>query len=166
MSDTLAVMGRAAEVIRDARARAGLTQVELARRSGIAQNVISDYERGKREPSFGAVDILLGAAGLMIEFTPLSELERVRRRRDEIIATLAAHSLTNAGIFGSVARGEETSASDIDILVDAPRGVGLFAMLSAQGELEELLGRTVDLIPREGLKPDVAANVHGEEVLL
>jgi len=159
-------MGRAAEVIRDARARAGLTQVELARRSGIAQNVISDYERGKREPSFGAVDILLGAAGLTIEYKPLPELERVQRRRDEIVEVLAAHGLTNAGVFGSVARGEETSASDIDILVDVPRGVGLIAMLSAQGELERLLGRTVDLIPREGLKPDVAVNVSREEVPL
>ncbi|MBS1905539.1 MAG: XRE family transcriptional regulator [Actinobacteria bacterium] len=153
-------------MIRDARARAGLTQVELARRSGIAQNVISDYERGKREPSFGAVDVLMNAAGLTIEYAPLSELERVRRKRDEIVAVLAAHGLTNAGIFGSVARGEETLTSDIDLLVDVPPGVGLFAMLRAQGELETLLGRTVDLIPREGLKPDVASNVSRDEVLL
>jgi len=159
-------MGRAAEVIRDARARAGLTQVELARRSGIAQNVISDYERGKREPSFGTVDVLMNAAGLTIEYAPLSELERVRRRRDEIIEVLAAHGLTNVGVFGSVARGEETSTSDIDLLVDIAPGTGLFPLLRAQGHLESLLGRDVDLVPRAGLKPDVAVNATREEVPL
>lgn len=159
-------MSRAAELIRDARKRAALTQAQLAARSGIAQNVISDYERGKREPSFGAVDALMDAAGLTIEYSPLSELDRVRRRRDEIVETLAAHGLTNVGIFGSVARGEETSTSDIDLLVDVAPGVGLFAMLTAQGALESLLGRAVDLIPRAGLKPDVAVNVVRDEVLL
>jgi len=153
-------------VIRDARARAGLTQVELARRSGIAQNVISDYERGKREPSFGAVDILLGAAGLTIEYKPLPELERVRRRRDEIVEVLAAHGLTNAGVFGSVARGEETSASDIDILVDIAPGTTLLTIIGAQIELENLLGRPVDLVPRDGLKPDVAPAVARDVVSL
>ena len=153
-------------MIRDARARAGLTQVELARRSGIAQNVISDYERGKREPSFGAVDILLGAAGLTIEYKPLSELERVRRSRDEIVEVLAAHGLTNAGVFGSVARGEETSASDIDILVDIAPGTTLLTIIGAQIELENLLGRPVDLVPRDGLKPDVAPAVARDVVSL
>jgi len=153
-------------VIRDARARAGLTQVELARRSGIAQNVISDYERGKREPSFGAVDILLGAAGLTIEYKPLPELERVQRRRDEIVEVLAAHGLTNAGVFGSVARGEETSASDIDILVDIAPGTTLLTIIGAQIELENLLGRPVDLVPRDGLKPDVAPAVARDVVSL
>jgi len=159
-------MSRAAEVIRDARRRAGLTQVELARRSGIAQNVISDYERGKREPSFGAVDILLGAAGLAIEYTPLSELDRIRRKRDEIIDVLAAHGLTNVGVFGSVARGEETSESDIDLLVDVAPDTGLLSIIRAQDELEKLLGREIDLIPRAGLKPRVAIEVTREVVTL
>lgn len=153
-------------MIRHARARAGMTQVELARRSGIAQNVISDYERGKREPSFGAVDLLLGAAGLTLEFTPLSELDRVRRRRDDVEKVLTAHGLMNVAVFGSVARGEETGMSDIDLLVDAPPNIGLFALLRAQEELEQLLGRAVDLIPRSGLKPDVAANAVRDEVPL
>ncbi len=153
-------------MIRDARARAGLTQVELALRSGIAQNVISDYERGKREPSFGAVDILVSAAGLEIEFTPLSELDRIRRRRDEIVELLAMHGLTNVGVFGSVARGEETSASDIDLLVDISPGTTLITIIGAQIELERLLGRPVDLVPRDGLKPDVAPAVARDVVML
>ncbi|WP_251438623.1 MULTISPECIES: helix-turn-helix domain-containing protein [unclassified Microbacterium] len=159
-------MARAAEVIREARKRAGMTQIELARRSGIAQNVISDYERGKREPSFGAVDLLLGAAGLTIEYAPLSELERIRRRRDEIVDVLAAHGLTNVGVFGSVARGEETSTSDIDLLVDIADGTGLLAIIGAQVELEDLLGRSVDLVPRDGLKADVTPSVTRDVVML
>ncbi|MBS1897622.1 MAG: helix-turn-helix domain-containing protein [Actinobacteria bacterium] len=153
-------------MIREARKRAGMTQIELARRSGIAQNVISDYERGKREPSFGAVDLLLGAAGLTIEYAPLSELERIRRRRDEIVDVLAAHGLTNVGVFGSVARGEETSTSDIDLLVDIADGTGLLAIIGAQVELEDLLGRSVDLVPRDGLKADVTPSVTRDVVML
>ncbi|SDM36157.1 helix-turn-helix domain-containing protein [Microbacterium azadirachtae] len=159
-------MSRAAEVIREARKRAALTQAQLAARSGIAQNVISDYERGKREPSFGAVDVLMCAAGLSLEYAPLSELERIQRRRDEIVELLAEHGLTNAGVFGSVARGEETNSSDIDLLIDVAPGTGLFPLLRAQGALESMLGREVDLVPRAGLKPDVAANITHEVVPL
>ncbi|WP_345183443.1 nucleotidyltransferase domain-containing protein [Microbacterium panaciterrae] len=153
-------------MVRDARARAGLTQVELARRSGIAQNVISDYERGKREPSFGAVDVLLNAAGIALELRPVRTLDVLLRRREEIERVLALHGLKNVGVFGSVARGEETEQSDVDLLIDVAPDVGLFALLRAQHELELLLGRAVDLIPRAGLKPDVAAQVTRDQVLL
>jgi len=114
-------MGRAAEVIRAARRRTALTQVELARRSGIAQNVISDYERGKREPSFGAVDALLAAAGVTIEFTPLSTLDRVRRHRDEIVRIATEHGATNLELFGSVARSrlEDILAAATTTILDA-----------------------------------------------
>ena len=159
-------MSRAAKVVRDARKRAGLTQVELARRSGIAQNVISDYERGKREPSFGAVDILVNAAGLKIEFTPLSELDRIRRRRDEIVELLAAHGLTNVGVFGSVARGEETGVSDIDLLVDVRPDTDLLRHHDAQVELELPARSPRRPVPRAGLKPNVAPAVARDVVML
>ncbi|HVT77532.1 MAG TPA: helix-turn-helix transcriptional regulator [Acidimicrobiales bacterium] len=50
-------------LIREARERAGLTQAELAARSGVAQSTISAYESGKREPGVEALERLLDAAG-------------------------------------------------------------------------------------------------------
>ena len=50
-------------LLREARERAGLTQKQLADRSGIAQSTISAYEAGKREPGLEALRKLLNAAG-------------------------------------------------------------------------------------------------------
>jgi transcriptional regulator with XRE-family HTH domain len=50
-------------LLREARERAGLTQQQLAERSGVAQSTISAYESGKREPGVNALRTLLLAAG-------------------------------------------------------------------------------------------------------
>jgi len=55
-------------LVREARERAGLTQKQLAERSGIAQSTISAYESGKREPGVEALDRLLRAAGYELTF--------------------------------------------------------------------------------------------------
>lgn len=152
-------MPTAAELIRDARTRASLTQSALAKASGVPQNVISDYERGKREPSFRTVDLLLTAAGVVIELTRRSTLEQLRAHRDEIHTVLAAHGAANPTVFGSVAREQDSAESDIDLLIDADAGTTLFDLLSMQAELEAMFGRPVDLTLRSGLKPGVAAAV-------
>lgn len=138
----------------------------LAERSGVPQSVISDYERGRREPSFGAVDLILRAADVELRATPVSALEQVRRHRDEILRRLGEAGMTDVSVFGSVARGDETRASDIDLLVDVAPGTGLFPLLRVQGELEALLGRPVDLVPRTALKDDAAMAAAREAVAL
>ena len=73
-------------------------------------------------------------------------------QRDEVLQILRTHKaalaakygVTRLGIFGSVARGEATSASDIDIVVEMPPD--LFQMVHMQEELEQLLRTSVDLI--------------------
>jgi len=52
-----------ATVIRQVRRRRGLTQAELARRAGISQPVVSAYERGRRDPTYGTLRKLVEAAG-------------------------------------------------------------------------------------------------------
>ena len=49
-------------------------------------------------------------------------------------------------VFGSVARGEDTETSDLDILVEVPKGVTLLDMVSLQRELEIVLGISVDVV--------------------
>jgi predicted nucleotidyltransferase len=68
-------------------------------------------------------------------------------------------------VFGSVARGEETSESDIDFLVDFPRGYDLFSQRLALAEcLAEITGRPVDLVPEHELNRHLKSKVLAEAV--
>jgi transcriptional regulator with XRE-family HTH domain len=57
----------AGSVLREARRRAGLSQVELARRAGVTQSVVSAYESGARQPSVPTLARLVGATGFELE---------------------------------------------------------------------------------------------------
>lgn len=59
------------------------------------------------------------------------------------------------GIFGSVARGEESESSDIDVLVDFNEGADLFDFVGLSLFLEEKLHRPVDIVPTDTIKSDV-----------
>lgn len=161
-------MSRAAEVIREARRRSGLTQTQLAERSGLPQSVISDYERGRREPAFAAVDRLVAATDHVLALTRSDSSIRsaVLESGPRLRAALEPFGARNVRVFGSVARGEDTPSSDIDLLVDIDDGIGLFALLRMKRIAEDLLGRDVDLVPVSGLKPDVAERVLSEAVPL
>ena len=87
-------------------------------------------------------------------------------RSSDLRTLLSEYGVTNIEVFGSVARGDDGEDSDIDLLVDIAPTVGLFDLLRAQSAAESLLGRAVDLIPRQGLKPDVAETIRGEIVPL
>lgn len=92
--------------------------------------------------------------------------QRVRHHRVELQEVLARYGLSNARVFGSVARGEEGPDSDVDLLVDIPQGVGLVTLGRCQAEIERLLGARVDLVPAGDLKAGVAAEVLAEAVAL
>jgi uncharacterized protein len=65
------------------------------------------------------------------------------------------YHIKNMGIFGSVARGEHTENSDIDILVEFNAPIGFFDFIKLENHLSKLLGRKVDLISKNALKPAV-----------
>ena len=69
-------------------------------------------------------------------------------------------------VFGSVARGQETALSDIDMLVDLQDDTGLFALVALRGELERLLDAGVDLVPAVSLKDGVRHDVMRDMVRL
>jgi uncharacterized protein len=58
-------------------------------------------------------------------------------------------------VFGSVARGEDTEASDIDLLVDLPSGQTLLMLAGLAQELSDALGATVDVATLDVLREDV-----------
>ena len=65
-------------------------------------------------------------------------------------------------LFGSVARNEASSASDVDLLVEFNRPVGYFGLFALQDYLEQLLGCPVDLGTPDSLKPYIKEHVMGE----
>jgi hypothetical protein len=67
-------------------------------------------------------------------------------------------------LFGSTARNEANSTSDVDLLVEFDRPTGLFGLIRLQLYLEELLGCSVDVGTIEGLKPRVRARVQAESI--
>lgn len=158
----------AAEILTRARLAAGLTQQQVAARAGVTQSVVSAYEKGRREPSLPVLRRLVDAAGarLVIDYAPVTMLERVRAHRDELIAELARLGATNVRVFGSVARGEETADSDVDLLVHLSDGLSLFDLGEMQAEAGSILGVPVDLVPDVGLKDGVRENVLREAVPL
>lgn len=73
--------------------------------------------------------------------------------REHITELRDRYQVTNLGIFGSYARGEATESSDVDILVEFSETVDLFHFIRLQYYLTEILGRNVDLVTPDALKP-------------
>lgn len=153
----------AAEVVRRARAVAGLSQRELAVRAGVSQPVVSAYERGRREPSLSMLFKLVTATGCELSIVIESPLrQRVREQREEIVATAARRGAHNVRLLGSVARGDESETSDVDFLVDLDDDVSLLDLIGLERELAVLLGCDVDVVPARNLKPDIAQRALAE----
>lgn len=65
----------------------------------------------------------------------------------------AAHGARNVRVFGSVGRGEASTSSDLDLLVDMSEGRSLFDLVALGDELEEALGVEVDVVTEGSLSP-------------
>lgn len=92
--------------------------------------------------------------------------ELLESKREEILRIARAHGARNVRVFGSVARGEAAETSDIDFLVDFEPGTSLLQHGAMIAELEELLGRKVDVAPEKMLKERVRDRILREAVSL
>jgi predicted nucleotidyltransferase len=79
-------------------------------------------------------------------------------------AELADYGVKSLSLFGSTARGEARQTSDVDLLVEFDRPVGLFGLCALQFRLEELLGCEVDLGTPDSLKPRIRSRVLAEAI--
>jgi len=94
--------------------------------------------------------------------------------RDEIIATLRAAlpdlrqrwPIRSLALFGSMVRGEATSESDVDLLVEFNEPVPLFSFFTLEQELKRLVHRHVDLVSRPSLKPFIGQRILAEALPL
>jgi predicted nucleotidyltransferase len=93
-------------------------------------------------------------------------------KRDDVLQILADHheelrqqfGVKTLALFGSVARNEATETSDVDLLVEFARPVGLFGLFALQDHLAQLLGCAVDLGTPDSLKPRIRALVLAESL--
>ena len=84
-----------------------------------------------------------------------------------IVAPIAAaHGVERIYLFGSYARGEATSSSDIDLRVDKGRLKGLFALGALYADLEDGLGKKLDLLTTGSLDQKFLQHISGEEILI
>jgi len=155
-----------------------MSQAELARRARVSQSVISAYENGRREPGMAMLSKLVQAAGhrLRVDVVPEAGAarglpdtpmgRRLRRHRRAVIETAERRGVTNVRVFGSVARGDDTEASDVDLLADFGADVGLVALASVERELQETLGRAVDVVPAASSRPPLESGVLTEAIPL
>jgi predicted nucleotidyltransferase len=92
-------------------------------------------------------------------------LDALHAQKDAIHAACRQYGARRIRVFGSVARGEERPGSDIDFLVDFPRGYDLFAQrLPLAERLAEITGRQLDVIPEHELNRHIRARVLQEAV--
>ena len=93
----------------------------------------------------------------------VKNLKKLNKLLPEIIKILKKHNVKKAGIFGSYARGEEKKDSDIDILIEPPKGIG-FGFVRIQFELENKLKKKVDLLTYNSINHLIKERILNEEV--
>ena len=85
-------------------------------------------------------------------------------RIQQVESELRTHAVQAVWLFGSVARNEATAGSDVDVLVDFSAPVTLFQFVRLRRRLEVVLGRRVDLVTREALKPQLRDRILSEAI--
>ena len=81
----------------------------------------------------------------------MNSLESLWARRDDILGIAIRHGAHNVRVFGSVARGEATEHSDVDLLVSTTEHTSPWFPAGLKLDLEQLLGRRVDVVAEDGL---------------
>ena len=94
----------------------------------------------------------------------LNEIRQVLSLQKQSICEI--YRITEIGIFGSYARGDETETSDIDILVDYETAPTLIMLVDLRDYLSQLFGIKVDIVTKNGLKPRIRERVLAEVVYI
>ena len=99
--------------------------------------------------------------------TPLKTLIDIQNILNELKSELIEkYHVRQLGIFGSYARGDYNSASDIDVLVEYAQKPSLFDLIELQQYLSDRLQMKVDLVTKDGLKPKIKEKILAEVIYL
>lgn len=92
--------------------------------------------------------------------TPIEEIKR------KVLPILQRYGVKRVGLFGSYIREEMREDSDIDILVEIEKDISLLDFVGLKLEIEEALGRKVDLVEYDTIKPLLRERILNEQVVL
>lgn len=157
------------------RVKAGLSQTELALRSGLGLKTIRKVEQGDESVQMKNVNKLLNFFGLELGPQKLVTSPNIKKKKElsqeDVLSILnglspifkAKYNVDTLGLFGSYAREEQTLDSDIDILFDGDTN------FSSEGEmtliLEHLLeGKKIDLTKKRNLDPRLSESILSEVI--
>lgn len=90
----------------------------------------------------------------------------IKNRREEVINIAQKYGAKNVRVFGSMARGEESVESDLDIIVEMEHGSSLLDIIAIKQDIEGLLGRKVDVVTEASISPYIRDAVLKEAVNL
>lgn len=94
-------------------------------------------------------------------------LNQLHQQKQQIDALAAQYGAKHVRVFGSVARGEDSDTSDVDILIEFPQGYDLLKQrIPLTNQLASLIGRNVDLVPEHELNKYIRNDVLAEAVEL
>lgn len=170
------------QTIRHARLDANLSQVDLAARAGTSQSALARYETGAALPTLPTLERLLAACGRYLEIqtppargpSPVSSVrsqlgpqaDKLRRRRRRLLDAAKRHGVDHLRAFGSLARGEATAESDVDLLVDLKPGHTLLDLAAFRRDAAEILDLPVDVATADMLKERIRDQVLNEALPL
>jgi|UPI0003C2EC23 predicted nucleotidyltransferase len=95
-----------------------------------------------------------------------SMLDVLLSRREELLMVSEKHGVASIRLFGSVARGDDQAASDIDFLVTTGPEVSAWFPAQLIHDLEQILGRPVDVVTEAGLNPHFRDQIISESIAL
>jgi uncharacterized protein len=165
-------------MIRRVRLEAGLTQAELARCAGTSQPAIARYEQGDTTPTLATLERLMAACGRHLRISSVyaddttvspmrpPDMRLLRRRRRRLLAAAAACGARDVRLFGSLARGEQHTGSDVDLLVDLEPGCTLLDLAAFRRRATEVLGVPVDVATPDMLKESVRVEALAQAIPL
>jgi predicted nucleotidyltransferase len=92
----------------------------------------------------------------------MTTLQQIRSQREAILAIAKRHGAKNVRLFGSVVRAEDRPDSDLDVLVEFESGRSLLDLAGQGIDLEELLGRKVDVVTDGAMSPYMGPSIRAE----
>lgn len=176
-------MSNISAMLKEARSEAELSQVKLAAIAGTSQPTLARYESGSALPTLPTLERLLAACGRQLRVeAPLStdrrmhstsargqlgpQAARLRLRRHALLDAARRNGVERLRVFGSLARGEATPESDIDLLVDLKPNRTLIDLAGFRREATEILGLPVDVATADMLKDHIRDQILEEALPL
>lgn len=94
----------------------------------------------------------------------IEEIKEVLKKQKEFLNQ--EYGVKEMGVFGSYVRNQMGKESDVDILVDFSRSIGLLKFVNLENYLSEILDAKIDLVMKDVLKPRIGKNILEEVVYI